>query len=371
MPEDNNDFFGNLGLELESEKSDTGSGGSSVDSGNTKEKIDEISKKAIKMLGEGNIFPLPENFESLFERLLKQDSDKETRNKILKVMESRNTLTNSVALEKGINESFTNLKVILQNIGAVCQQLESIEKKARQKLSEIDDIQNPLTIKTSIKVLLSEVQNGYHTTFEQIKDIAKNYTRTYASIVDIRKNSMFDTVLGVHNKRFFLTKMEQERVVDKEFSGPNAVFALELAPSVFAKVRDKNSLLAVLKMVAKILHDEMSRNDFICHLGEADFGIFVKNLQASQIESLANSFISRLQESNVFVNEDKVPLNVIMGASVFNTEISAQDNVRNAKVAVHKAKTQSKNFETYAPGDEASLKSGEKEDNDAGNIEIS
>lgn len=368
MPEDNNDFFGNLGLELESEKS---SSGSVAEPGSAKEKIDEISKKAIKMLSDENIFPLPENFESLFERLLKEDNNKEMRNKILKVMESRNTLANSVALERGINESFSNLKVILQDIGAVCQYLENIEKKARQKLNEIDRIQNPLTVKTAIKVLLSEVQGGYHTTFEQIKDIARNYTRTYASIVDIRKNSMFDTVLGIHNKRFFLAKMEQERVIDKEFVGPNAVFALELAPSVFAKVRDKNSLLAVLKMVAKILHDEMSRNDFICHLGEADFGVFVKNLQASRIESLANSFISRLQESNVFVNEDKVALSVIMGASVFNPEISAQDNVRNAKVAVHKAKSQSKTFDTYAPGDEASLKSGEEEDNDAGNIEIS
>lgn len=371
MPEDNNDFFGNLGLELESEKADTGSGGSPAAPGSAKEKIDEISKKVIKILSDEGIFPLPENFESLFERLLKGDSDKEMRNKILKVMESRNTLTNSVALEKGINESFSNLKVILQDIGAVCQYLESIEKKARQKLSEIDKIQNPLTVKTAIKVLLSEVQGGYHTTFEQIKDIARNYTRTYSNIVDIRKNSMFDTVLGIHNKRFFLAKMEQERVIDKEFSAPSAVFALELAPSVFAKVRDKNSLLAVLKMVAQILHGEMSRNDFICHLGEADFGVFVKNLQAAQIESLANSFISRLQESNVFVNEDKVPLSVIMGASVFNPEISAQDNVRNAKVAVHKAKSQSKTFETYAPGDEASLKSSEEEDNDAGNIEIS
>lgn len=369
MPDDNNDFFGSLGLELES---DSPSVSESMDTTGsiTKEKLSEISRKTIQMLDDENIFPFPENFESIFERNLNQEQNEDVKNKIRNVLESRNYDTNVIALETTINGSFASLKSIFEQVGVICKRLEGFESKTLSQLEEINKIQNPLAIKNAIKILLNDTNSTYKEIFDQTKNAIENYAKMYESFLNIRKNSIFDTTLGIHNKQFFFQKLERECLIGKDFAGENALFVVMLSPTLLANLSSKRALSSATKMIAKILLDKIGKEDSICYLGEAEFAIFMKNIPQSQIRDTITQFIDSLKNSTVFLDDVQIALDVIVGASSFDPNLTPQENINNAKSALQSAKDEDKKFEIYKAASSDGIAEDEDFDSDFGNFEI-
>lgn len=370
MPDNNNDFFGSLGLELESDS--PAFSGESIDTTDSiaKEKLNEISKKTIQMLDDENIFPFPENFESIFERNLNQEQNEDVKTKIRNVLESRHHDANIIALETTINGSFASLKNIFEQVGAVCKRLESFESKVFSQLSEIDKIQNPLAIKNAIKILLNDANATYKGIFDQTKSVIENYAKMYESFLNIKKNSMFDTTLGIHNKQFFLQKLERECLIGKDFAGENALFIVALSPTLLASLGSKRSLLSATKMISKILLDKIGKEDSICYLDNAEFAIFMKNIPQSQIRDTTIQFIDSLKKSTVFLDDVQIALDVIIGASRFDANLAPQENIQNAKSALESAKSEDKKFDIFKAASQEDTTEDEDFDSDFGNFEI-
>lgn len=371
MPDNNNDFFGSLGLELEGDSPGASQEGMDTTDSIAKEKLSEISRKTIQMLDDENIFPFPENFESIFERNLNNEQNEDVKNKIRNVLESRNYDNNVIALETTINGSFASLKNIFEQVGAVCKRLEGFESKIMSQIGEINKIQNPLAIKNAVKILLNDTNTTYKEIFEQTKGVIENYAKMYESFLSIRKNSMFDTTLGIHNKQFFFQKLERECLIGKDFAGENALFVAALSPSLLASLGSKRSLLSATKMISKILLDKIGKEDSICYLGDAEFAIFMKNISQPQIRDTITQFIDSLKKSTVFLDDEQIALDVIIGASKFDPNLTPQENIQNAQSALESARAGEKKFEIFkASSSEGVVEEDEDFDSDFGNFEI-
>lgn len=370
MPDNNNDFFGSLGLELESDAS-SGYTDESVDDTDsiTKEKLSEISKKTFQMLDDERIFPFPENFESIFERNLNEEQNEDVKNKIRNVLESRHNNANVIALETAINKSFTNLKSIFEQVGILCKQLENFETKIFSQLGEIDKIENPLAVKNAITILLNSTNTTYKKIFDQTKAVVENYTKMYEDFLSIKKNSMFDTTLGIYNKQFFFQKLERECLIGKDFMGENALFVVAFSSSLLGNLSNQKSLLSATKMVAKILFDKIGKEDSICYLNNAEFAIFMKNIAQSQIRDVTMQFIDSLKKSTVFLDDVQIALDVVIGATKFDPNSTPQENIQNARSALENAKSENKKFEIFASSSNED-KQEEDFDSDFGNFEI-
>ena len=369
MPDNNNDFFGSLGLELESDSSFSSESADSTES-IAKEKLSEISKKTIQMLDDENIFPFPENFESIFERNLNQEQNEDVKNKIRNVLESRHHNANIIALETTINSSFASLKNIFEQVGALFKRLEGLESKVFSQLTEIDKIQNHQAEKNAIKILLNDTNITYKGIFDQTRSVVENYAKMYESFLHIKKNSMFDTTLGIHNKQFFLQKLERECLIGKDFAGENALFIAAFSPTLLSSLNNKRSLLSATKMVSKILFGKIGKEDSICHLGNAEFAIFVKNIPQSQIRDTTIDFIDSLKKSTVFLDDTQIALELIIGASRFDINLTPQENIQNAKSALESAKSENKKFEIFKAASSEGADEDEEFDSDFGNFEI-
>ncbi|WP_066387412.1 diguanylate cyclase domain-containing protein [Helicobacter himalayensis] len=366
MLDNNNDFFGSLGLELES---DTPTDKIEADTESlAKEHLRDISKKTMQILEDENILPFPENFESIFERNLKQETNEEVKNKIIHAREARDYTTKIIALEKNVDRSFGGIKLILESIGVVCKNLEKIEQKTQEKITEIENIENPFASKNAIKILLKDVQSAYQSVFNQIKGIAKSYGATYEELLDMKKNSMYDTTLGIYNKEFFLSQLAKECQIDSDLACNGVLCVIELGENLLKALKDKKSFITTIKMVSKILLDQLGKNDSLCYLGDSEFGVFIRNITESQSQEFIKEMLNILKTSNVYINDEQVNLEVVVGISKFDTTLSVEQNLENTKEALGSAKKENKHFEIYKS--QASEDSQEGIDDDFGNFEI-
>lgn len=370
MPDNNNDFFGSLGLELESDVS-SGYVDESADTTDniTKEKLSEISRKTFQMLDDEHIFPFPENFESIFERNLNEEQNEDVRNKIRNVLESRHNNANVIALETAINKSFTNLKSIFEQVGVLCKQLESFEVKMFSQLGEIDKIENPLAVKNAITILLNSTNTTYKRIFDQTKVVVENYTKMYEDFLNIKKKSMFDVVLGIYNKQFFFQKLDRECLIGKDFAGENALFIVALSDTLLDSLKSKKSLISATKMISKILLDKIGKEDSICALHDTELAIFMKNVSYASIRDVGTQLIDSLKKSTVFLDDVQIALDVVVGATKFDPNSTPQENIQNARSALEIAKSENKKLEIFKPISSEDTQE-EDFDSDFGNFEI-
>lgn len=370
MPDNNNDFFGSLGLELESDVS-SGYVDESADTTEniTKEKLSEISRKTFQMLDDEHIFPFPENFESIFERNLNEEQNEDVRNKIRNVLESRHNNANVIALETAINKSFTNLKSIFEQVGVLCKQLESFEVKMFSQLGEIDKIENPLAVKNAITILLNSTNTTYKRIFDQTKVVVENYTKMYEDFLNIKKKSMFDVVLGIYNKQFFFQKLDRECLIGKDFAGENALFIVALSDTLLDSLKSKKSLISATKMISKILLDKIGKEDSICALHDTELAIFMKNVSYASIRDVGTQLIDSLKKSTVFLDDVQIALDVVVGATKFDPNSTPQENIQNARSALEIAKSENKKLEIFKPISSEDTQE-EDFDSDFGNFEI-
>lgn len=344
MAENNNDFFGSFGLEADKLSTANDLDDISV---LAKERLKDISTKTIQMLEDENILPFPENFETLFDRNLKQEENNEIRSKIVYALESRNYTQRAIALEKSIEKSFLGVKTMLENISVVCGNFEKIQKQVETKLKEINRIENPLGIKTATKIFFNDINTAYQGIFHQAKEIIKLYDTAYKNLFDIKKHSMYDTTLGILNKDFFLYQLAKEKEIDSSFASESVLCILQIHEEVLKNIKDKQSLISTIKLTAKSLVENLGKNDGVCYFGKYEFGVFVRNVTEQQIEVFLKELLNSVKNNKVFLNDMCMSLYVVIGASRFDIALSIEENIENAKIALQEAKKENKSFKIF------------------------
>lgn len=315
----NNDFFGNLnaiGLEGEplKTKKDTPT------QKDTTQKLSSISKQAMEALEKDDILPLPENFEAYFEKTLLQEQDEHMREKIKAVVESTNRDARLIELEKTFNDNFSTLKNILEQLLILCKQMSAMENNTESRLLEIQSITNPLGTQNAIKVLINEIR-GFHKQFVSSADsISKSYREMYSQFSNTKQSAMYDTMLGVYNKSFFMHTLELECKNGKEFPRHCALIVFTPAKQLASQLNNQNKLVVTFKNIAKVVSKNIGTKDVISYLGGGKFGILLKNVQPNGAVELCENVIKKCKDTHIFIDDLELSLSIVMGGIVFDCE---------------------------------------------------
>lgn len=314
-----NDFFGNLnaiGLEGEPLKAKK----DAPTQKDTTQKLSSISKQAMEALEKDDILPLPENFEAYFEKTLLQEQDEHMREKIKAVVESTNRDARLIELEKTFNDNFSTLKNILEQLLILCKQMSAMENNTENRLLEIQSITNPLGTQNAIKVLINEIR-GFHRQFVSSADsISKSYREMYSRFSNTKQSAMYDTMLGVYNKSFFMHILELECKNGKEFPRHCALIVFTPTKQLASQLNNQSKLVVTFKNIAKVVSKNIGTKDVISYLGGGKFGILLKNVQPDGAIELCENVIKKCKETHIFIDDLELSLSIVMGGIVFNCE---------------------------------------------------
>lgn len=338
-----NDFFGNLnaiGLEGEPLKSKK----DAPTQKDTTEKLSSISKQAMEALEKDDILPLPENFEAYFEKTLLQEQDEHMREKIKAVVESTNRDSRLIELEKTFNDNFSTLKNILEQLLILCKQMSAMENNTENRLLEIQSITNPLGTQNAIKVLINEIR-GFHRQFVSSADsISKSYREMYAQFANTKQSAMYDTMLGVYNKSFFMHTLELECKNGKEFPRHCALIVFTPARQLASQLNNQNKLIVTFKNIAKVVSKNIGTKDVISYLGGGKFGVLFKNVQPSGAIELCENVIKKCKETHIFIDDLELSLLIVMGGIVFDCDKTPESMLEMANATLNTALSEEVNL---------------------------
>ncbi len=339
----NNDFFGNLDdVGLEGVKNKKPKKANTAKRTDTTKKLNSISKQAMKALEKDAILPLPENFEAYFEKTLSQEQDEEVRERIKAMVESANHDSRLIALEKTFNENFTTLKSVLEHLLTLCKYMSAMENSTEKRLAEISTITNPLGAQNAIKVLINEIK-GFHKQFVlQADNISRSYRDMYAKSSNVKSSAIYDTTLGIYSKSFFYHTLEFECENGTEFPRNSALIAFTPSRELGAQLNNQNKLVTTFKNIARIVSKNIGAKDLVSYLGGGRFAMLLKNVQADGAIKLCEEVIKKCKQTNIFIGDLELSLNIVMGGIVFDINKTPDSMLAEAKKMLDEALAEDK-----------------------------
>jgi diguanylate cyclase len=180
--------------------------------------IEIYAKEVLNALAADNLPPTPNNFSLYFDRLL-EDKSENLRKQIVSMLEleDSNNDENSIALEQSLKQGFTSVKSILgvtANLYKNMSLMSKILEKRRKELQEHPEIQAAMGVVASLEGDVSKLSDILKKQSSQMKTM---YEETASIVKSVENETVFDNQFGVYNKRYLMSKVEQEIGLIKEF----------------------------------------------------------------------------------------------------------------------------------------------------------
>lgn len=300
--------------------------------------LELYSKEVLKTLIKDGLPPTPNNFALYFDRHL-EDKSQSTRSNIASILEleESNDAENSIMIEQSLKQGFSYIKNILSvtaNLYKNMALMAKILEKRKQELEDSSDMQDAKSVAASLGsdiVKLNEIVK------KQSGSIKTMYDDTAKIIKNVENETIFDNQYGVYNKRYLMSKIEQEIGLICKFKHKSSLIMIELSRELKASVANEKAIMLMTKSVARLLLKTSRRSDIVTHYGN---GVFVMVLKHTDIES-AKRASERLCElvsnSNFFLGDREIQLKISVGITDITENSSVEEIIVSSMNGVEKA----------------------------------
>jgi diguanylate cyclase (GGDEF)-like protein/PAS domain S-box-containing protein len=199
-------------------------------------------------------------------------------------------------------------------------------------------------------------------TLTPLRDAAGNITHIVSTGRDITSQksleervdylAYFDVLTGVPNRALFVDRL-QEGIVRAQGSTHMAVLAIDI--DRFKLINDVFGFDAgdeLLKVITARLLASVGEGDTVARVGNDEFDVVLHNIaRPSDVVSAVNRIMKSISQS-VILRGEEIVMSFAVGVTLFPDDgEDAETLIRNAHLALSKAKAQGKNnFQFYAPG---------------------
>jgi diguanylate cyclase (GGDEF)-like protein/PAS domain S-box-containing protein len=183
--------------------------------------------------------------------------------------------------------------------------------------------------------------------------VGRDVTERQTAVQTILRQSNFDTLTELPNRRYFLERLRHEVKLAQR-----SRLALSVLVIGLDKFKDVNELMgheggdALLRQVARRIQDVVRETDIAARLNGDEFAVVIHNLNdVTDVERIAQNIIRRLAEP-FDVQGEKVQISASVGISVYPTNSRDTDElVKHASQAMFFAKSAGRNrFSHYTFG---------------------
>ncbi len=317
---------------------DVSSGADSVVTDEVSSDIELYSKEVLESLIEDNLPPTPNNFSLYFDRLLEYKSES-LRKQIASILEleENNDDETTILLEQNLKQGFATVKNILAISAGLYKNISLMGKILDKRKHDLEKKQNSETLLTTMKVLDEDVKKLSTILAKQSTKIKTLYDETAQIIKNVENETIFDNSFGVYNKRYIMTKVEQEIGLVKEFNHKSSFITIELSRELKTSISNEKAILLMTRTIARLLLKSSRRSDVVAHYGNGVFAMLLKHTDIESAKKASERLCDLVSNSNFFLADREIQLKIAIGITDIDTNHSAEEIVVSALDAMEVA----------------------------------
>jgi diguanylate cyclase len=300
--------------------------------------LEAYSKEVLNALMKDGLPPTPNNFSLYFDRLL-EDKSQNTRNHIVSVLEleESNDDENSIMLEQSLKQGFSSIKNILgvtANLYKNMALMTKILEKRKQELEASSETKETRGVAASLG---SDILKLNEILKKQSGSIKTMYDDTAKIIKNVENETIFDNQFGVYNKRYLMTKVEQEIELIRKFKHKSSLIMIELSRDLKKTVNNEKALMLMTKTVARLLLKTSRRSDTVAHYGNGVFVMLLKHTDIDSAKKASERLCDLVSNSNFFLGDREIQLKISIGITDITENHSVEEIIVSSMDGVEKA----------------------------------
>jgi diguanylate cyclase (GGDEF)-like protein len=311
---------------------------SALDMDSPSSDIEIYAKEVLNALIADNLPPTPNNFSLYFDRLL-EDKSENLRKQIHSILEleENNEDENTIALEQSLKQGFSSIKGILGVTASLYKNMSLMTKileKRKQELADKPEAQEALAIISTLENDVTKLNTILKTQSTQMRTI---YDDTAKIVKNVENETIFDNQFGVYNKRYLLTKIEQEMGLIKEFHHKSSLIMIELSRELKKSVKNEKAVLLMIRTIARLLLKTSRRSDIVAHYGNGVFSMLLKHTDIESAKKASERLCDLVSNSNFFLADREIQLKISIGVTDIDPDYSVEEIVVSALDGIEKA----------------------------------
>ena len=293
--------------------------------------IEIYAKEVLHKLIDDNLPPTPNNFSLYFDRLL-EDKSENLRKQIHSMLEleESNEAESTIALEQSLKQGFGSIKSILGSTANLYKNMTLMTKildKRKKELGNRPELQDAIGIITTLEGDVSKLNSILKTQSSQMKNI---YDETAQIVKSVENETIFDNQFGVYNKRYLLTKIEQEIELMKEFKHKSSLIMIELCRDLKKSIKNEKAVILMTRTIARLLLKTSRRSDIVAHYGNGVFSMLLKHTDIESAKKASIRLVELVSNSNFFLADREIQLKISIGVTDIDTFHSVEEIVVSA-----------------------------------------
>ncbi|EQB34379.1 diguanylate cyclase [Sulfurimonas hongkongensis] len=300
--------------------------------------LEIYSKEVLNALIKDNLPPTPNNFSLYFDRLL-EDKSENLRKQIHSMLEleESNEDENTIMLEQSLKRGFGSIKNILgvtANLYKNMTLMTKILEKKKQELQDNTEIQAAISVASSLEDDVSKLNTILKKQSTQMRDF---YDETAKIIKGVENETIFDNRYGVYNKRYLMTKIEQEIELIGEFKHKSSLIMIELSRELKESIDNDKAITLMTRTIARLLLKTSRRSDTVAHYGSGVFAMVLKHTDIDSAKKASERLCELVSNSNFFLADREIQLKISIGVTDISTLYSVEEIVVSAMNGIEKA----------------------------------
>ncbi|WP_373036305.1 GGDEF domain-containing protein [Sulfurimonas sp.] len=300
--------------------------------------LEIYSKEVLSALITDNLPPTPNNFSLYFDRLL-EDKSENLRKQIQSMLEleESNDDENTIMLEQSLKQGFTSVKSILSVTANLYKNMALMTKildKRKKELEENTEIQAAAAIAASLENDVAKLNSILKKQSTQMKAL---YDDTAKIVKNVENETIFDNKFGVYNKRYLMTKIEQEVELITEFKHKSSLIMIELSRELTSSVNNEKAITLMTRTIARLLLKTSRRSDTVAHYGNGVFAMLLKHTDIPSAQKASERLCELVSNSNFFLADREIQLKISIGITDIATLYSVEEIVVSAMDGIEKA----------------------------------
>lgn len=287
--------------------------------------LEIFAKEVLTALITDNLPPTPNNFALYFDRILEEKSES-LRRQIGSVLELEegNGDDKSIELEKTLKKGFSSVKSILQLSATLYKNMSLMEKILDKRKEELKSTPSLAGASELISSLSGDVGKLSSILKKQVSHMKVIYDETATIVKQVEHETIFDNHFGVYNKRYLITKLEQERHLIDEFKHKSSLITVQLSKATMESIQSEKAHQLMTRTIARLLLKTSRRSDIVAHYGDGIFAMMLKHTDIENAKRASERLYELVASSNFFISEQEIHLCIAIGVSELNPAHSVE-----------------------------------------------
>lgn len=300
--------------------------------------LEIYAKEVLAVLMSDGLPPTPNNFSLYFDRLL-EDKSQNTRNHIISVLELEedNSDENSIMLEQSLKQGFVSIKNVLGVTATLYKNMSLMTKildKRKEELQACTNMQESRSVAASLE---SDILKLNAILKKQSSSMKEMYDDTAKIIKNVENETIFDNQYGVYNKRYLMSKVEQEIELIRKFKHKSSLIMIELSKELRQSVNNEKAIMLMTKTVARLLLKTSRRSDTVAHYGNGLFAMLLKHTDIESAKKASERLCDLVSNSNFFLADREIQLKISIGITDITENHSVEEIIVSSMDGVEKA----------------------------------